>query len=145
MKKIFYLVIACALFNVCNAQESTISAQDSKSTPASKPTSSEKKETYTFNNTEHDFGKISESEGIVECEFRLTNIGKTPLVVTKVAASCGCTAPDWSKEPIAPGEQGFIKVTFNPKGRGGDFNKLLTVYTSGNPARISLRIKGSVE
>ena len=144
MKKIFYLAIACALFTVCNAQEST-STQNSKDAPAGKLASFEKEDTFTFEKIEHDFGKISESNGDVECEFVFKNIGEVPLVVTNVTASCGCTAPDWSKEPVAPGEQGFIKVKFSPKGRSGNFSKLLAVYTNGSPARKSLKIKGSIE
>ena len=145
MKKFFYLVIACALFNLCNAQESTVSAQDGKSAPASKRASFEKEDTFTFDKIEHDFGKILESNGDVECEFTFTNIGNTPLTVTKVTASCGCTAPDWSKEPIAPGQKGYVKAKFNPKGRSGNFSKLLAVYTNGSPVRISLKIKGAIE
>lgn len=127
MKKSILLVIACILFSTGYAQESKTESG------------------IVFENTEHDFGTVSESGGVIECEFVFTNTGETPIVITKVSASCGCTAPDWSKEPVAPGKQGFIKVTFNPKGRSGDFTKSLTAFTNGKPDRISLKIKGHIK
>jgi len=127
MKKCIFLVIACALFSISYAQESKTDA------------------TIVFEKSEHNFGTVSESGGIIECEFAFTNTGETPLIITKVSAGCGCTVPDWSKEPVAPGKQGFIIVTFNPKGRSGDFTKSLTAFTNGNPDRISLKIKGHIE
>ena len=137
MKKIVFLVFMCVLFNISNAQESKISPPEKKK-PATEA------ETIVFAKTEHDFGVISQADGIVECEFTFKNTGKTPLVITKAQASCGCTVPDWSKEPIAPGKQGFVKATFNPNGTKGVFTKSITVLSDGNPSRISLRIKGDV-
>ena len=139
MKKCILLIVACALFSISNAQESKVNAPESNSQATDKDT------TVVCDKSEHDFGTISESGGIVECEFTLKNTGKEPLVITKVTASCGCTAPDWSKEPIASGKNGFIKVTFDPKGRSGDFTKSLVVFTNGNPTRISLKIKGNIK
>ena len=121
-----------------NAQESKVNATESKSILSPK-------DTYTFDKTEHDFGKIAESSGEVECIFNFTNISDSPLTITKVTASCGCTAPDWTKEPVAPGKQGFIKARFNPKGINGNFSKLLAVYSSSAPKRMTLKIKGKIE
>jgi len=137
MKKIIFLAIACASFAISNAQESI-------NAPKSNAYTSETSTTIAFDKAEHDFGVISESGGVAAYEFTFKNTGEIPLVITKVSTSCGCTAPDWSKEPIAPGEQGFIKVTFNPKGRSGDFTKSLTVFTNGNPSALKLNIKGHI-
>jgi hypothetical protein len=101
--------------------------------------------TVVFNYVVHDFETVSESGGIIECEFTLTNTGDSPLVITKVTASCGCTAPEWTKEAVGVGEQGFVKVSFDPKGRKGKFLKSLTVFTNGNPSSIRLKIKGNIE
>ncbi len=139
MKKCIFLVAMCALFNIGYAQENQVNA------PKSEMVASEADATIVFDKTEHDFGTISESGGMVEYKFVFKNTGDTPLVVNKVSTSCGCTAPEWSKEPIAPGKQGFIKVTFNPKGRSGNVNKSLTVFTNGNPSSIWLKIKGDIE
>ena len=138
MKKFFYLIIACAFFGIADAQESIDSVKIGQNILS-------QKDSYTFDKTEHDFGKITVSGGDVECVFIFTNIGDSPLTITKVTASCGCTAPSWSKEPVAPGKQGYIYARFDPKGRNGNFNKLLAVYSNGSPKRISLKIKGHIE
>ena len=139
MKKSFLLVIMCALFSIVYAQENRVNG------PGNETVTPEADTTVVFDESEHDFGSISGSGGIVQCEFVFKNTGDTPLVVSKVSTSCGCTAPDWSKEPVAPGKQGFIKVTFNPQGRKGSISKSLTVFTNGNPSSIRLKIKGIVE
>ena len=71
----------------------------------------------TFEKTEHDFGKINEADGRVTTIFNFRNEGMAPLVLSNVRASCGCTTPNWTKEPINPGETGQITVTYNPNGR----------------------------
>ena len=139
MKRIIFLVFACMSFGISNAQESHVNA------PENNTNVSAKKETVAANKLEHDFGTIAESAGEVSCDFFINNTGSTPIVITKVTASCGCTAPNWTKEPIASGKEGFIKVTFNPKGQNGDFTKTLVVFTNGNPQSIRLKIKGKVK
>ena len=139
MKRIIFLVLACMSFGISNAQESSIKAPENNAGVTAE------KETVAANKLEHDFGTITESAGIVSCDFLIKNTGTTPVVITKVTTSCGCTAPDWSKEPIASGKDGFVKVTFNPKGVSGDFTKTLVVFTNGNPQSIRLKIKGNVK
>lgn len=97
-----------------------------------------------FINTTHDFGTIVETNGLATCSFEFTNTGDQPLVISQVSASCGCTSPAWSKEPIAPGAKGFVQATYNPLGRVAPFDKALTVSSNGTPARVTLRIKGNV-
>ena len=140
MKQIIILVFACMSFGISNAQESNVNVPESNAVvPA-------EKETVTANKTEHDFGAITESAGAVTCDFLIKNTGSTPIIITKVTASCGCTAPNWTKEPIAPGKEGFVKVSFNPKGQNhGDFTKSLVVFTNGKPQSIRLKIKGNVK
>jgi len=138
MKKSILLVVACVLFGISNAQESKVNE------PGNNSRSAETEATVVCDNVEHDFGTISETGGVVSCEFAIKNTGTKPLVITKVTTSCGCTAPDWTKEPVASGKQGFVKVTYDPKGRKGDMTKTLVVYTNGNPESLQLKIKGSV-
>ena len=97
-----------------------------------------------FQNTTYDFGQIMESGGPVTCIFELTNTGNQPLVIQSVNASCGCTTPGYTREPIAPGAKGEVKATYNPLRRPGKFDKNLTVVTNGSPSRIILHIKGDV-
>ena len=100
--------------------------------------------TISFDDEGHNFGEIKESDGPVTYEFIFSNTGSTPLVLTNVKASCGCTTPTWSKEPIRPGEKGFVKVAYNPRNRPGGFNKTVTVTTNATPPRKVLRISGEV-
>ena len=91
-----------------------------------------------------DFGDIKETDGPVTHIFKVTNEGEVALVVTKVVASCGCTTPDWTKEPIAAGKSGDIKVTFDPTGRPSAFTKTISVYSNGKAGSFILTIKGNV-
>lgn len=98
----------------------------------------------TFSKTEHDFGKIQEADGRVTTVFQFKNEGMEPLVLSNVRASCGCTTPKWTKEPINPGETGEITVTYNPNGRPGRFQKTITVTSNAKEATTKLYIKGEV-
>ncbi len=98
----------------------------------------------TFNETTHDFGKINESDGKVTTVFTFKNEGATPLVLSNVKASCGCTTPKWTKEPVEPGQEGLIHVTYNPNGRPGRFQKTITVTSNATEATTRLFIKGEV-
>ena len=92
----------------------------------------------------YDFGDIQEAKGPATHVFKIKNDGGTPLVITKVVASCGCTTPDWTKEPIAPGGSGEIKVTYDPTSRPGPFTKTISVYSNGKTGSYILTIKGQV-
>ncbi|MBX2841850.1 MAG: DUF1573 domain-containing protein [Flammeovirgaceae bacterium] len=97
-----------------------------------------------FEKTQHAFGKIKEEAGAAEIVFKFKNTGSDPITLTSVKASCGCTTPDWTKEPIQPGKEGFVKASYNPKNRPGKFNKSVTVKTDGQPEIAMLRISGEV-
>lgn len=98
-----------------------------------------------FNEETHDFGVIKEEAGPAEFKFEFTNTGQDPVKITNVRASCGCTTPSWTREPVLPGRKGFITAIYNPRNRPGPFLKTLTVYTDGRQKSIMLRIKGKVE
>ena len=92
-----------------------------------------------FEHTRHDFGTFAQDTAVVTHEFVFTNVGKSPLVIHQANASCGCTVPEYTLEPIAPGKQGRIKITYNGKGRRpGVFRKSITIHHNGKqtPARI---------
>ncbi len=97
-----------------------------------------------FNKHTNDFGTIYEKDGKVSHLFEFTNIGTGALLLTEVKASCGCTTPKWSKKPLGPGETGIVKVTYNPRGRPGPFNKTITVTNNSKKNKIKLTIKGDV-
>lgn len=83
-----------------------------------------------FENTTYDFGKIKEEGGKVTGKFIFTNVGNEPLELTNVRPGCGCTAANYTKGAIAPGEQGYIEATYNPYNRPGAFNKNIRVTTN---------------
>lgn len=97
-----------------------------------------------FEKTEHDFGQINESDGRVSVVFNFKNEGMSPLVLSNVRASCGCTTPTWTKEPIEPGQTGSITVTYNPNGRPGHFQKTVTITSNATEATTRIYIKGEV-
>ena len=95
--------------------------------------------------TSFEFGPSQEAAGNVSLTVRIKNTGEAPLVLTRVIASCGCTTPEWTKEPIAPGKTGDIKITYNPKDRPGPFVKTISVYSNGKTGSFILTIRGEVE
>lgn len=78
-----------------------------------------------------------------KCEFIFTNDGKEPLIISKAKGSCGCTVPEWPKEPILPGETGVIKVNYDEK-RVGQFNKSVTITSNAQNATQIIKIKGKI-
>jgi hypothetical protein len=94
--------------------------------------------------TEHDFGTFKEEAGRQTFDFIVTNTGTEPLVIKNVVASCGCTTPDWTKQPIPAGGKGKVTAIYDPANRPGQFNKTLSVYTNTKPEVVVLVIKGEV-
>jgi hypothetical protein len=99
--------------------------------------------TVKFTVTVHDFGEIVKNAGPQTYAFEFTNVGAEPVTISNVSASCGCTTPGWTREPVEPGQKGEVKATYNPSAVT-PFDKTLTVSTSGVPAQIVLHIKGRV-
>ncbi|MCY1719617.1 DUF1573 domain-containing protein [Prolixibacteraceae bacterium Z1-6] len=98
-----------------------------------------------FEEQTHDFGSFKESDGSQTTTFTFKNEGDVPLVLSNVRASCGCTTPKWTREPVAPGANGEINVSYNPKNRPGSFNKSVTVTSNADVSTVVLRITGKVE
>ncbi len=96
-----------------------------------------------FDEEEHDFGKIVQGEKI-SYEFKFTNKGKSNLVISSAAASCGCTVADFPKQPIKPGESSKIKVEFNSENKAGHVEKTITVVSNSEPNTAILRIKTDI-
>lgn len=155
MKKVLLIVVlALGVSGVVNAQKSK-KATSKKTTTATTPVKvvEDKIEIVAdglpkikFVELSHDFGNIKEGTQATY-EFKFTNTGTAPLVLESVQASCGCTTPEWSKEPIAPGKTGKVIATFNSSGRPGTFTKTITVTYNGaaDTKTEYLTIKGFVE
>lgn len=102
------------------------------------------KPVMTFQEKEFNFGTFSESTGILHHTFQFINTGKKPLIINDVKASCGCTVPEWPKEPILPGRPGQIRVSYNPARQNGAFNKTIQVGSNADIPLITLAVKGVV-
>ena len=116
-------------------------AQDAKQ----KETKQKDKGEMKFEKTRHDFGIFSQDTAIVTYDFIFTNVGKSPLIIHEAAASCGCTIPEYTLEPIMPGKTGKISVTYNGKGRRpGVFRKSITIHNNGKQTPVRLYIEGEM-
>ncbi|KXX67878.1 DUF1573 domain-containing protein [Flammeovirga sp. SJP92] len=99
----------------------------------------------TFEEKTYEFGDIHQGD-VVEHTFKFSNTGDAPLVITNVTTTCGCTAPNWPKEPIQPGDNGEILVKFNSRGKRGVQNKPITVYSNAKTtSKISITTNVLVE
>lgn len=98
---------------------------------------------FSFNEMEYDFGTIDEGK-VIEHEFKFVNEGEAPLVISNITASCGCTSPNWTKTPVKPGEEGFVKVVFNSTAKTGTQAPTVTIQANTNPNVTRLRLKGNV-
>lgn len=98
---------------------------------------------FKFNESKIDFGEIFQGD-VVEHSFEFTNIGDTPLVISKIITTCGCTAPTWPKEPINPGEKGKIKIVFNSTGKIGRQNKVATILSNTANQKDRLLIMANI-
>jgi hypothetical protein len=133
MKKIlFSSALAFSTFMFVNAQETPIAVENKNQAE------------IQFDVETHDFGTIK--EGVMAThDFKCRNIGKEPLLISNVTASCGCTTPNWTKEPIMPNKTGMVTAVYNSSGRPGTFHKSITVNSNAKTAVKILTIKGNVE
>lgn len=117
--KLFLVISACILYTSCgtNDEINAEAIEDNETTPEN-PLPSGPKGTPNFaQDTVFNFGKILDGERVSH-DFVFTNTGEGDLIISNVQASCGCTTPDWTKDPIKPGEKGTVKAEFNSSGRG---------------------------
>lgn len=142
MKKIFTLIFAFSVSYFASAQtdhsghnHGSVASKDAKKPADAAP------EALSFKQNEYDFGKIPQGKPVTYV-FTFTNTGTSPLKLESVQASCGCTTPEWSNEPIAPGASSKITVGYNAAAEG-PFTKPVTITYNGNLTK-QLIIKGEV-
>ena len=98
-----------------------------------------------FEKTVIDMGTFSLEEPVQKCVFKFTNVGDAPLNIVQAFASCGCTVPTYTKDPVKPGERGQIDVTYNGKGKyPGHFSKTITVRSNAKTEIVRLTIEGNM-
>ena len=127
MKKIVFLSLLLSSFFLGSAQNNN----------------NEPKAVIEFEVTEHDFGKIYDGKPATH-EFVFTNKCKIPLVLSNVQPACGCTTPEWPREPIMPGQKAKIKAIYNAGSYRGVFAKGITVQSNSASGNVQLTIKGNV-
>ena len=100
----------------------------------------------TFEKTSYNFGSSSESSPKVTCKFKFKNTGDGVLIIHQAIASCGCTVPQYTKEPIKPGETGVIKITYDGTGKfPGHFRKSITIRTNAEKEIVRLYVEGDMK
>lgn len=150
MKKIWICVLSLAVFAACGdaAKKTEQSGKLSTDLVKQAKTASAAGETagtpvFTFEKDIHDFGSMIAGEK-VSYSFKFTNTGDAPLIISNAKGSCGCTVPNWPKQPIAVGETGTIDVTFNSAGRSGKQTKTVTLTANTNPSNKQIKITSEV-
>jgi hypothetical protein len=128
--RIFVIIGLMALSNLLFAQ------QDGSKKPLSNAE-------ILFSEKQFEFGDLNQGDKISH-KFKFRNNGTEPLMILNVQTTCGCTAPEWPKKPIAPGDSSAILVTFNSAKKIGRINKVITVYTNGQKPEEKLKITGNV-
>lgn len=98
---------------------------------------------FKFEEEEHNFGNVYRGEK-VSYEFKFKNVGKADLIISDANASCGCTVPEYPKNPIKPNEEGKITVTYNSEGKQGVQNKSVTLVANTVPNTKVLKIMAMV-
>jgi len=137
MKKLFFSLIAgCLIISSCHQSATTGDATTTTANAANVPVMKFDKETY-------DFGKIKQGDKVTY-DFKFTNTGKSPLIITNAVATCGCTTPTYPKTPVKPGEGGLIHVTFDSAGKTGLQDKMITITANTNPAQSRVHLIGEV-
>ncbi len=99
--------------------------------------------TVKFDSNEFDYGVIDQGEKVTHV-YKFTNTGSEPLIISNAKGSCGCTVPQWPKDPIMPGTDGEIKVQFDSKGKRGKQSKRVTITANTDPSQTFLTIKGEI-
>lgn len=136
---IFLLILSVALM-ACNSN----TTNESDTNLIEFGDGKEKEAKFDFKETDWDFGTLTQGE-IVEHSFKFTNVGNEPLVISSVRASCGCTVPDYSREPIKPGKTGVIKVSFDSNNKSNAVTNDVTITANTVPVTTKLSIKAFVK
>lgn len=133
---------AILLLSACNGQNGRNSTKDSPLRTKGQHIVSQAY--ITFDTLHYDFGTIIEGEQVVGY-FDYKNTGTDPLLILSVRASCGCTTPEWSQEPLEPGERETLNIIFDAGGRRGSQHKEIIVHTNAENGEVSLAVFASVK
>lgn len=142
MKKYILTFTAIALLASCNNNKQESNQQDS-SAVSTEVSAESGAPVMKFEQEIYDFGKVKDGEK-VSYDFTFKNEGNTPLIIKDASATCGCTVPEWPKEPVAAGESGKISVIFDTAGKSGLQDKVVTITANTVPAQTQIHIVGEI-
>lgn len=145
MKHILPLLLSVLLLTACGGKKSNDLDISIIQNPNSAQgyDSTAKMPGILFDSNQHDFGRLTAGESI-SYSFHFVNNGQADLVISNCEASCGCTVADYPRKPMAPGEEGFVTVTFASAGKVGQQVQDVTVVSNAQPSRVKLRILAQV-
>jgi hypothetical protein len=145
LRNTLYLIISAIIAFSCSSNEGTKLPADMVTNPNTASGSNDLSDlpVIEFKVKEYNFGKVIQGEKVTYT-FKFKNTGESDLIISQVNSSCGCTVPVFPKDPIKPGDEGKIKVSFDSSGRNGIQDKAITVVTNCQPNRTVLRIKAQV-
>jgi hypothetical protein len=144
MKNFLYFLVLSSFLAACNNQTVTdTESVNQNETSTVDSVANTNVPVFQFEKEVYDFGEIKEGEK-VSYDFKFKNIGDAPLIISSATATCGCTVPEYPKEPLAPGAEGIIRVIFNSTGKPGMQNKVVSITANTNPALTELNILGNV-
>ncbi|MFC0184234.1 Protein of unknown function [Pseudarcicella hirudinis] len=142
MKKILFIALSLTVLFACDNKQKEGHKDENELAEELRPTA-DKFPVMKFDRSVVDFGKITEGDTVFHT-FKFTNTGNIPLVLSAVNASCGCTTPEWTNEPVEPGKSGYIKVKFNSKYKEGKLQKTVTAYANTLPPDNTVSFKVEV-
>ncbi len=144
MKKVLLSISFLVLISCENSDDKKIvDSEDVTNSASAEEKSSKNLPEIKFEEELFDFGKITQGEKVNHA-FSFKNIGSKSLIITGASGSCGCTVPEWPKEPINPGQSSKINVVFSSEGKSGIQEKTITVVTNCEPATRIIRIKTEI-
>jgi hypothetical protein len=143
MRKLAVILMVLVLSYACSENPASKVKKENLEKAKQEMARMDKFPVMNFEYTEVDFGQRKEGD-ILDTVFVFTNTGEAPLVISKVRTSCGCTVPEWPKEPIQPGEKGRILVSFNTNHKTGNQVKTITIHSNEKQLTRTLRIKAQV-
>lgn len=143
MKKIVFSALALSVLIACNNSTQKIAnQQDSTSVQTEGNLVGNGK--IAFESDAYDFGTAKEGD-VIEHSFKFTNEGTEPVILAQVSASCGCTTPEYTSEPVLPGKTGKVNVSFNTAGQVGVQQKIVTITSNAQNNVVTVQLKGTVE
>ena len=144
LKFVFFSSVLATLISCGNAEHKDVdtTATETETTAA---TTDEAKNLghIEFSESAFDFGQVKEGE-VIEHVYTYTNTGKSPVILSQVSASCGCTTPSYTQTPTLPGKSGEVKVSFDTNGQVGKQEKIVTIVSNAENRVTTVRLKGEV-